>query len=75
MVAIYLAGLVSKAQTGRGRRYLFITACTALQADLTIVVVTSPEARLQVTREKLLIKAIGKPGRRAAFPLARTMLL
>ena len=59
-------------QVGKGG-YLFITACTALQAVLTMVIVTSPEAILQVTREELFIKAIGKPGRCAAFLSARKM--
>lgn len=34
-----------------------------------------PEASPQVTRENLLMKAIGKPGRCAAFLLARTTFL
>jgi len=40
-----------------------------------MVVVTLPEASLQVTKEELLIKAIGKPGRHTAFLLARKMFL
>lgn len=41
-------------------RYLFITASIALLAVLTKVVVTLPEARLQVTREELLIMSLEK---------------
>lgn len=48
-------------QVGEGG--IFITVHPALQAGLTMVVVTFPEASLQVTKEELLIKAIGKPGR------------
>lgn len=60
-------------QVGEGG--IFISVHTALQAGLTMVVVTLPTASLQVTKEELLIKAIGKPGRCAAFLLARMMFL
>lgn len=64
-----------KHKTGRERRYLFIIACTALQAVHAMVVVISLKTSLQVTREELLIKAVGKPGRCAAFLLARMIFL
>lgn len=62
-------------QKHREMNYLSITACTALGAVLAMVAFSLPKASLRVTREEMIIKAIGKPGRCVAFHLARTIFL